>query len=258
MTAFLGTSAWAGSLAEARDLFTAGEYNAAIDMARAENTPDGLVLAAETLSAKVMLGFVEDHNRSAKQAKKWAERAVKADPNSHEARVQFALAFGFETRTSSPFRAWRKKLPKKTLAAIDMVRTSFPEDPRGDALLGAWHLGIVRKAGAKRGRNMFGADEALGVGGYEKAVAAAPDDIVIGSNYAVTILALDTEKYFTRGTEVLRHIVSVPAKNAVETEIQRRMRVLLLFSEDKETLSKAVTDLIDAGAPPMPAENSAE
>lgn len=246
--------ALAGSLADARTLFIIGEYDAAIQMAIAEDTPEGLTLAAEILSAKVMLGYVEDHNKSAKQAKKWAEKAMKTDPNSQEARVQFALAYGFETRTSSPFTAWRKSLPKKTMAAIDVVRTYFPDDPRGDALLGAWHLGIVRKAGSKRAKSMFDAEVKLGIDGYEAALAAAPDDVVIGSNYAVTILAIDTEKYFDRGVEILRHIVSLPPQNAVDRDIQARMQALLSFSEDRDLLTHAVKVLINKGAPPMPTD----
>lgn len=246
--------ALAGSLPEARTLLESGQYDAAINMALGEETPEGLVLAAETLSAKVMLGYVEDHNKSAKKARKWAEEAAELLPESQEAQVQYALAYGFETRTSSPFRAWRKKLPKKTMTIIQALQARYPEDPRGDALFGAWHLGIVRKAGEKRGRNMFGASEVAGIEGYEKAIAAAPDDVVISSNYAVTILALNTEKYFDRGIEVLTYIVGLPAKNAVEAEIQKRMRALLSFAEDKETLNTAVTALIDQGAPPVQAK----
>lgn len=245
-----GQLAFAGSLPEARALLNAGEYDGAIAMALMENSPEGLVLAAETLSAKVMLGYVDDHNKSAKKARKWAEKAAEALPNSQEAKVQFALAYGFETRTSSPFRAWRKKLPKKTLAAIKAIRETYPDDPRGDALLGAWHLGIVRKAGAKRGESMFGANEASGLDAYEKAIAATPSDIVIASNYAVTILAMDTEKYFNRGTELLNHIISVEPKNAVDTEIQTRMQALLQLADDKEAFTAAVVALVDEGTAP--------
>lgn len=245
-----GQMAFAGSLPEARELLTAGKYDAAIEMALAEETPEGLVLAAETLSAKVMLGYVDDHHKSAKRARKWAEDAAEALPNSQEAQVQFALAYGFETRTSSPFRAWRKKLPKKTRAAIERIRETYPDDPRGDALLGAWHLGIVRKAGVKRGESMFGANEAEGITAYEKAITAAPEDIVIASNYAVTILAMDTEQYFDRGTNVLKHITSIDPKNAVEAEIQTRMRALLSLVDDKDVFAQTVLALVDEGTAP--------
>lgn len=246
-----GQLAFAGSLPEARNLLNTGQYDAAIEMALELESPEGLVLAAETLSAKVMLGYVDDHNDSAKQARKWAKDAAEALPNSQEAQVQFAVAYGFEARTSSPFRAWRKKLPKKTLAVIDRLRRHYPDDPRGDALLGAWHLGIVRKAGAERGKRMFGADEAAGIAGYEKALAGAPNDIVIGSNYAVTILALDTEKYFDRGTGVLKHVVLTESKNAVETDIQKRMEALLKLSNDRDVFAASVVALVDEGTLPI-------
>lgn len=239
------SSAFANSVSDARALFISGEYDAAIEMATESGTPEGLVLAAETLSAKVMLSYVDDPNESAQQARHWAEDAVEALPNSREARVQYALAYGFETRTSSPFRAWRKGLPGKTLEAIEQVISAYPDDARGPALLGAWHLGIVRKAGEKNGLKWYDATEEAGVAAYEAALKMAPNDVVIGSNYAVTIIALDAEKYFERAEEVLKTVVDAKAANAVEREVQKRMKVLLGLSDDKDALSAAVAKLVD-------------
>lgn len=226
-------------------MFKNGEYDIAIEMAKEDGSPEGLILAAETLSAKVMLGYVDDAKDSAKQARKWAQQALDAAPESQEARVQYALAYGFETRSSSPFRAWRKNLPDKTLEAIEEIVRLYPDDARGPALLGAWHLGIIRKAGAKNGRKWYDASEEAGVAGYEAALKSAPDDIVIGSNYAVTILALDADKYFERAEDALTHIMSLPARNAVDAEIQKRIRGLLVNSDDKKALQATVLELLD-------------
>lgn len=239
--------AFASSIEDARAKLITGEYDAAIDMALALDTPDGLMLAAETLSAKVMLGYVDDANDEAKKARKWAEDALEAMPTSQEAHIQFALAYGFETRTSSPFRAWRKKLPKKTLRAIEDCRTKYPDDPRGDALLGAWHLGIVRKAGAKNGKNWFGASEAEGIKWYESAHKAAPNDIVIASNYAVTLLGLDAEKYVTRSSEIMAAIADMPSKTAVDEDIKKRIAKLNATTGDMDALNAAVTEMLDGG-----------
>ncbi|MGJ8562942.1 MAG: hypothetical protein ACSHXY_05265 [Alphaproteobacteria bacterium] len=242
---FCSQIAFAGTLDEARGLLEDGKFDAAIEIALAESTPEGLVLAAESLSTKVMLGYAERPNKSAKQARKWAEDAVEALPNSQEAQVQLALAYGFETRTSSPFRAWRKNLPKKTLEAIETVRANYPDDPRGEALLGAWHLGVVRKAGAKTGLKMFGATEDAGIKAYEIALSESPLDIVIASNYAVTLLGLDAEKYLPRASEIMAFIAAIPSRNAVEADIKNRILKIAGLTHDKEALRLAVEDMLD-------------
>lgn len=240
-------AASASTLEEARTQLITGEYDRAIAIALELDTPEGLMLAAETLSAKVMLGYVDDANDSAKQARKWAEDALDALPDSQEAHVQFALAYGFETRTSSPFRAWRKKLPKKTLSAIEACRTKYPKDPRGDALLGAWHLGIVRKAGAKRGQSWFEATEEDGIKWYEKARRAAPQDIIIASNFAVTLLGLDPEKYIDQAGAIMTDIANMPANNAVEQDVKARIVNLNALTHDMDALKEAVSLMLDGG-----------
>lgn len=237
--------ALAGPIEDARETFLAGDYDAAIAMALLTNSPEGLTLAAEVLSAKVMLGYVDDPNDSAKQARKWAEKAVKTAPDSREARIQYALAYGFETRTSSPFRAWRKKLPKKTRRAIDYCRKHYPADPRADALLGAWHLGIIRAAGEKNGKKWFEASEDAGMKYYESALKAAPQDIIIASNYAVTLLGLDTDRHLARATEVMQAIAVMPTNNTVETDVKSRIEKLNSKTGDLEALKAAVTKMLE-------------
>lgn len=241
----LSGQALANNLADARSQFLSGDYDTAIELALSAQTPEGFMLAAETLSAKVMLGYVDDANDSAKQARKWAEKAVEALPNSQEAHIQFALAYGFETRTSSPFRAWRKNLPKKTLEAIEDCRVKYPDDPRGDALLGAWHLGIARKAGAKRAMDWYNASAEDGIRYYEAALQAAPDDIVIAGNYAVTLLGLDTDQYTDRAAEIMTAIANMPDRNAVEAEVKDRIAELYRLKDDPEALKQAVSLMLD-------------
>ena len=237
--------AWAVSIDEARQLLNDGLYDEAISMAQQMETAESLTLAAETLSAKVMLGYVDDLNDSARQARRWAQEAVMLAPQSREAQVQYALAYGFETRTSSPFRAWRKKLPEKTLAAIMHVRTHYPEDPRGDALLGAWHLGIVRKAGSKNGRKWYNASEVEGIDWYESALISNPDDIVVAGNFAITILGLNREKYASRARDIITDMQLITPKNAVELEVKNRMVGLLDKFDDEAALDMAIAELLD-------------
>lgn len=232
-------------LLDARAQLLSGQYDTAITMGETMGTAEGLSLAAESISAKVMLGYVEDAKDSAKRARKIAAKALELDDMSHEAHVQYALAYGFETQSSSPFRAWRKKLPKKTFNAIMDVRDKFPEDPRGDALLGAWHLGIVRKAGEKRAANMFDANEADGITHYETALSRAPDDIIILSNFTAVLLTIDATRHHDKARPLLEHIFAVPVSNAVEEDVKSRMMQFQPHLDDPMQLMKLAEMLLD-------------
>lgn len=242
---FLSVPVFAGQVDDARDLYLNGEYDAAIDMAMATDTPEGLLVAAETLSAKIMLQQAENPHKSAKKARKWAEEALEALPGSQEALVQYALAYGFETNTSKPFAAWRKKKPQKTLAAVQAIRTQYPDDPRGDALLGAWHLGVIRKTGQKNGEKWFGASEADGIAYYEAALAAAPGDIVMTSNFAMALLAVDVERHFARSIEMLETLSAATANTAAEKEIVTKMAAATTLKGDKTALVNMANAILD-------------
>ncbi len=229
----------------ARSELLSGNYDTAIMLGEDMGTAEGLSLAAETLSAKVMLGYVDDPKDSAKRARKLAAKALKLDGSSREAHVQFALAYGFETQSSSPFRAWRKKLPQKTLSAIETVRAKYPDEPRGEALLGAWHLGIIRKAGAKRGAKMFEASEEAGMRHYELAIDQSPNDIVILSNYTATLLAIDAARHHEKAKRLLLHIFETPSSNAIDQDVKSRMLQFKPHLEDPKTLMMLAEQLLD-------------
>ena len=229
----------------ARAHLVAGDYDAAIETSLSTPTPESYIVAAETLSAKVMLELVPDVNASAKVAKAYAQSALDADPDNTEALIQYALALGFETRSSGIMKAWLGKMPQKSKAAIDVAYAAAPDDPRTAALIGAWHLGIVRKAGEKRAGKMFNASTERGIEFYDNAAARAPDDIVIAGNYAISLLGIDPELYKDRAKILLTAIKNTPPKNAVETEVQRRMVPLIEFLESPDAMIAAVEGLMN-------------
>ncbi|NNE57467.1 MAG: hypothetical protein HKN36_05110 [Hellea sp.] len=233
------------TFADARALLLAGEYDSAISLGEAMGTADGLTLAAESISAKVLLGYVDDRKDEAKRARKLAAKALEMDQTSHEALVQYALAYGFEAQASSQFRAWRKKLPKKTRKAIDEVRQRFPDDPRGDALLGAWHLGIIREAGEEQAQDMFEANEVDGIQYYELALIKRPDDIIILSNYTASLLSLDASRHEKKAAALLQRIYEAPTANAVEIDVKTRMEQFRPHLENPEKLTELAETLLD-------------
>lgn len=233
------------SIIDMRAKLLDGQYDTAIMLGEDLGTAAGLSLAAESISAKVMLGFSEDPRGEAIRARKLAAKALELDETSKDAHIQYALAYGFETQSSSPFRAWRKKLPQKTLAAIVDVMEKYPEDPRGDALLGAWHLGIVRKAGDSRAEKMFKANEADGIAFYESALSKAPNDIIILSNFTAVLLTIDAKRHQIKAKALLERIYKASSSNAVEADVKSRMKPFKAHLDDPQTLMMLAENLLD-------------
>jgi len=180
----------ATSSSDIRAQLMRGEFDAAYAVAEQSQSADGQALAAEILLTEIMLGRSKKNKKQAKQARKLALAALEIDPTHQNARLQHAIADGFITRETGDVSAWMKKLPQKTYKIVQAYRTDFPEDPRGDALLGAWHLAIARKAGNKNAIKWFDASIAEGRELFLSARMEQPHDAVISLNYAFSLLAL--------------------------------------------------------------------
>lgn len=228
---------------KARAALVAGDYNEAQTLALSADSSAGFTLAAEALSAQVMLQKVPNVNRSARQAKRYAETALKLNPDNSEAIIQYALALGFETRSSGVMKAWMGKMPDKSKTAIDRALAVAPDDGRSLALRGAWHLGIVTKVGEENAQKWFGANVKNGLKGYDAALAKTPDDSVILGNYAFALLALDPIAYKDMATVLLDRLQDAPERAHIDRAVKARMSVFLPIIDDPDAIQDAVEAL---------------
>ncbi|MEP3889279.1 MAG: hypothetical protein ABJN69_02360 [Hellea sp.] len=234
-TLLLAAPTWGNSPQEIRGLIASGDYEIAQSLAETLETAEGYALAAESLSARILLGEIKKLNKRSKQARKLSEKALEIDPAHYNARLQYTLTDGFVTRTSGDLTAWRKKLPTKTLTIIQDFRAAYPDDPKGLALEGAWNLGVIRKAGEKNGGKWFGASLTEGERLYAEARAKAPNDILIETNYAMSLLVLDVETYGPQAMPILQAVASLPAPDDLYRKVQNKAaKVLAAFGDDKE------------------------
>ncbi len=242
---FTAAPAWANSAAEVRTLIASGEYETARTLAQNLETAEGYALAAESLSAQILLGEVEKLNKRSKEARELSERALALDPALYNAKLQYALSDGFVTRTSGDITAWRKKLPSKTLAVIQDFRAAYPDDPKGLALEGAWHLGVIRKTGEKNGGKWFGASLAEGERLYAEARAKAPNDVLIETNYALSLLVLDVEKYGPQVKSLLEAVARMTAKDDLYRKVQGKAATVLAAYGDDKRVKKVAGRFLD-------------
>ena len=244
----LASPAGAQTAEDVRGLLTAGDYDSAHSVGVELGTAKGYALATEGLNAKILLGEVDKLNKHSKQARDLAEKALELNPNLYEAKLQYALADGFVTRTSNDLTALRKKLPKKTLVIIQDFRTAFPNDARGMALEGAWHLGILRKIGEKNGGKWFGASLAEGERLYGQARAVAPNDVLIETNYALSLIVLDVETYGPQVKPVLEAVATMPANDDLYRKVQNKAATVLAAYGDDKKVDKLAGRFLDGKA----------
>lgn len=240
--------AWGNSAQEVRGLIASGDYETARMTAESLDTAEGYALAAESLSAQILLGEVSKLNKQSKQARALSQRALALDPALYNAQLQYALSDGFVTRTSGDITAWRKKLPSKTLAVIKEFRAAYPDDPKGLALEGAWHLGVIRKTGEKNGAKWFGASLAEGERLYAQARAAAPNDVLIETNYAMALLVLDAEKYGPQVGSVLDAVAAMPVNDDLYKKVQSKAATVLAAYGDDKKVKKLAGRFLDGKA----------
>ena len=230
------TSALGADVSTIRAQLSQGDYSAAYAEAEDLQTAEGQALASEVLLSELMLGQAKKVKKQAKRAREFAEAALALDPTSQDARLQYAVADGIVVRETGDVSSLLKKLPAKTQAVIQAYRDDFPNDPRGDALLGIWHLTITRKAGAGNAKKWFGANLADGQALSKAAWAARPDDIVVGVNYAFSLLAL-SDKVLPDSEEarrILSEIVVLQPKDYLEEVLQSYAKEALAKLDDRD------------------------
>ncbi|MEM7671458.1 MAG: hypothetical protein AAF317_20440, partial [Pseudomonadota bacterium] len=174
-----------------------------------------------------------------------AEEALERDPETIEATFLRALHLGFRTRSSGSLTILMQGLIGKTRRAIEDFQALAPNDPRADALHGAWHLGIVRAAGDGR----FGASLSDGMAHYDAAVAALPGDVIILSNYAFSLIVMDESDLLPQARALLQQIEQTQPDGATEVETRNRMLRLLAVIDDSDALQDRAKGLLNTEEP---------
>ena len=215
---FTGTS-FAASLDDVRAAINTGQYDQAYEQGSALGSAEGLLLAAESLNTKIMLGQSKSPKKDAKRAMKLAQEVLAKDPSHKNASLQYAIAYGFYGREVSAVTAWRKKLPTKIKTAIGVARANNEYSPQTDALMGAWNFSVVHKAGVARADKSFGATQSEGGILFTEALMGDPDDILIRANFSMMFYVLDPENNLPLVKQLLREFENSEPSNHLESQV---------------------------------------
>lgn len=182
--------------------FARGNYLLAANVAEADGSAPALAFAARARTADAIMRdtMCEPCLVDAEAA---AASAIKRDPSLAEGYIQLAVAIGFRGRLLGAVEAQSEGLAEKGREAIDRALELDPLNLWGRASLGGWHLEVVRRAGPILAKAMYGASEAEGLKHFRSALARAPANPILHYHYALSILALDADRFHNEALAAL-------------------------------------------------------
>jgi len=225
---------------DARALYRQGQYEQAIAAASAENSAGGFALAARAAMAEAMMRA--PCLDCLKRAESLARKSVSMDGGLTDGHVYLATSLGYQARLIGMIRARLAGYPEEAKTQLDEALRHDPQNPWALAALGGWHVEIVRGGGATLARWLYGASVPAGISCFEKAFKAAPDNIVLRYQYALSLGGLDPVLYRAVITDALIHTDNGAAVSAYDRFAQKRARELLalLKSGDQAAFSRIV------------------
>ncbi len=204
----------------ALQLYAAGNFVAAADVAQREPNSSSLAFAARALLAACVTtrdpARIEPLIDRAEEA---AQAALTLDPESVEARLQYAVALGVRGRRASIPEAMRHRYAGRGRDLIEEALERAPNDPWAHALMGGWHLEVLRRGG-RSGAMLYGARLADGIIEFERARALAPHDPLITLQYAMALIELDAEAHEDRARNLFAAAARMRARDALEVRAQ--------------------------------------
>ncbi len=213
------------------DLYTAGNYEAAIEAGIAEGDGEGLSIAAR--GALAIANLAETPCLEClKRVEALARDTLAADPYRYEAYVYLAVSFGYQARIVGLMRAYFGHYPEHAKEALDTALVLVPDDPWTLAALGAWHIEVIRSGGRVLGSAIYGGDFETGVALFKQALAMGPDNLVIRFHFALSLSSFDLDEHRDAVQALLMEAAVMQPRTAYERVVTRRANRLLELHAD--------------------------
>ena len=196
-------AAYADVPARARQAFDDGRFILAATLCEAEGSAEAYAFAARARTADAITRDGDVCLDCLIHAEQSAQTAIDRDPKLAEGYVQLAIAIGFHGRIVGSMEAQSEGLAEKGRAAIDKALELDPANIWARASLGGWHLEIVHRAGSFLAGALYGAREEDGLKLFQEALTADPDSLLVHFHFALSILALDPERFRAEAAKAL-------------------------------------------------------
>ena len=213
----ISSAAFAEAPAPAMEAFESGQWGAAESAASsAASDVDALILASEAALMPITLDQADglsrrERRQAALRAQEYAEAALAIEPENAEAHLRLAAGLGYQSRYVNKIRAVMMGLPQQGRDHMIEAIALDPAEPWGPAMLGAWHLEVVRRAG----EGMFDANEAEGLSLMRQAVAMDGAPAAIPYRFAVALVAADPAANGEEASAMLNRALDTAETDAV-------------------------------------------
>ncbi len=220
-------------------LYEAGRFPEAEKAALAEDDAAGYALAARAILAAEMMR-PEPCSLCLEHAQALAEHAIDLDPKLPEGRIEFVVALGYQARLMGALEAHFKGFAEKAKNNIEAAIAADPGNAWAWAALGGWNIEIAHDAGTTLGRWLYGASLKSGLEDFSRAFAAAPENLVIRYQYALTLAACHEPIYHDAILDALSRAVAATPHGAYEAYAQKCAKDLLaaLKAGDMDTFDR--------------------
>ena len=207
-------------------LYAQGHYEDAMREGAAANTASGFAIAARAALADAMMRQ-EPCLPCLRRGEAFARRAVAADWNLSDGHVWLAAALGYETRVIGLVRARLDNDPAQAREHLDAALKAQPDNPYALAALGGWHVEVVKTGGDFLAGKLYEASREQGLMLFDRAIKAAPRNVAVRYQIALSLAGLDPERYRSRIEGELNAAIQAPPETIYEKFVQGRAGELL-------------------------------
>lgn len=222
-------------------LYAAGRYDDAMKAGAAEGDAQGYAIAARAALADAT-------TRDApclpclQRAEGFARHAVAADPKWPDGETYLAVSLGYEARITGPISARLHNYPGHAKDALDAALTADPKNAWALGALGGWNIEIVRTGGDTLANLFYGASVDNGLDAFARAFKAAPNNLAIRYQYALSLSGYDPDRFRSEIDDAFARVARETPQTAYERLAQKRAAELsgLLDKGDRDGFNRRV------------------
>jgi hypothetical protein len=207
-------------------LYAQGHYEEAMRDGAAANTAQGFAIAARAALADAMMRPSPCLD-CLKRGEAYARHAVAVDWNAPDGHVWLAASLGYQTRIVGLVRARLDNDPAQAKEHLDAALKMQPDNAYALAALGGWHVEVVRTGGNFLADKLYGASRQQGFALFDRAARAAPRNVAVRYQIALSLAGLDPDMYRARVESELDAAIHAAPETSYEKFVQTRAMELL-------------------------------
>jgi hypothetical protein len=223
---------------DAMTLYVSGQYTDAVKAGLRENK--GASIATAARAALAIAAQRSPCPDCLDLAETLSRKAIAADASLADPHVFLAVTLGYKARIEGVIHAQLAGYAKEAKQHLDQALRLDPKNAWALAALGGWNIEIERKAGARLAHWVYGASAEAGRKDFAAAFAAAPDNLVLRYQYALSLAGLGGDEWRKAATDSLDRASTMAPRTAYEKFAQARAQELLaaIRKNDHDTVDK--------------------